>query len=783
MSALLGVVLALTHETRSLGPAITGSHYRLYETSNAVSPGTPLAATSTTAQLATQGQSFRLRTGLTTRAHSIEATTIQAGYVASCVAVSGLPYCSGRNTNGELGNNTRTSTIDFTPVDTSTGLAGKAITMFSVGGLNNNYVSVCALADGLLYCWGNNQYGTLGINQTVAQVPDTLVPMQAVVDGSLAGITITKIDGGSGHTCGMSSSGKGFCWGTGGNGRIGDGSTTQRYKPTELNMAGVLSGKTITDIAAGSGHSCAIASGAAYCWGSNSVGALGNNSTTDSSSAVAVSTAGVMAGKTMTKIAIALNTSCALDSSGAAYCWGQNNATLGNNVGSGDSLIPVAVDMTLVPSGGFSAITGKEGNVCGIAAANSLPYCWGTNTLGSTGRGLTSSATARPTAATATGFLSGKTVTQFSTGRNTSCGITNLAEAFCWGYNGLGNLGVNTTTSPYSVATAVSTANFTPAQGVTVSANTLDSRLEYAAKTAGSCSAQTGFAAVTTSTPIAWSVNGSVSSGTAISATGNDPVSGSTTTLETYVSDSGTFNNPNAIIAGNTGLWDFSLKDNSSIFNQTYCLRLAQSNGTAYTAYTSYPEVTTAQGVLSVSIVDASDNVVGSPSASLANVAISTACQSASSILGTPTQQVRVNNDTTNPSWSLNIAATGGATATWQHTTLAESYDFNDNSGSPAGCTSGLDGDGKAGQLTINPSAGGSAVTAKSGCSTTGITKGTSQGFIQGTTNSITLLNASVSASSYCYWTMTGIGLSQTIPAAQPGGTYTLDMTLTVLAQ
>ena len=783
MLASVGVIAIFNHVTQSLGPAISGSQYRLYETSNSINPGTPLAATSTAAQLSTQGQSFRLRTGLATRDNSIEATTIQAGYTTSCAVVSGIPYCSGRNINGEIGNNTRTSTTDFTPVDTSTGLAGKTISMFSVGALANNYVSVCAVADGLLYCWGNNQYGTLGVGQTVAQLADTTVPLQAIMDGSLTGQTITKIDGGSGHTCGMTAAGKGFCWGTGGNGRLGDGTGGSRTKPTEINMTGVLATKTITDIAAGSGHSCAIASAAVYCWGSGAVGALGNNSTADSSSAVAVSTAGVLVDKTMSKVALALNTSCALDTAGLAYCWGQNNATLGNNSGSGDSLIPVAVDMTLVPSGGFSSLSGRENNFCGIAAANGLPYCWGINSAGNTGRGVTNGSTTRPTPATSTGFLSGKTLTYISSGRGTTCGITNLAEAFCWGYNGLGNLGMNSATNPFTVATAVSTANFTPAQGTTIAANTLNSRLEFAAKTAGSCSAQTGFAPVTSTSAIAWSVNGSVSSGTAISATGNDPVSGSATILETYVSDSASFNNPQAITPGKTGLWDFSLRDNSGLFNQPYCLRLAQSNGTGYTAYTAYPQVTTAQGVLSVSIVDGSDAIVGAPSASFANVAIATTCQSASSTLGTSTQRIKVNNDTTNPSWSLNLAATGGATATWQHSTLAESYDYNDGSGSPAGCTSGLDGDGKAGQLTINPSSGSSTVTAKSGCSTTGVTKGTSQSFVQGSANAITLLNASVAASNYCYWTMTGIDMSQTVPAAQPGGTYTLDMTLTVLAQ
>lgn len=774
----------LYNTATALAPPLQGSAYRLFDSSNSTTPGTPLAATNAGAQLTAQGQSFRMRTGITARPNAIEPTFTQAGYRTSCIVVSSLLYCAGRATNGELGNGSRTSTNTYTPVDTTTGLAGKTITDIAIGPLTNNYVTVCAVASGDLYCWGSNQYSTLGIDKTVAQTVDTAVPMQAVMSGTLAGQSVQSIDAGDGHSCGVTTSGKGFCWGTNGAGRLGDGTATGRNKPTEIYMSGVLAGKTITHITAGSGHGCALAGGAVYCWGTGTAGQLGDGLATNSNFPVAVSTSGVLAGKTIVDLASALNSTCVLDSAGKSYCWGANTSAVFGDGTANVSNIPVATDMSLVVGGGLSSISAKSDHVCGIGISDQQLYCWGGNSSGGTGRGVTGGVTTRATPVTTTGMLSGKFIASVSTGTSTTCGVTTTSEAFCFGYNTDGNFGVGTTTASYSTAIQVPTTSFTPAQGVTVNANTIDTRLEFAAKTAGTCATQTtGFTAVTTTSAIAWSTNGSVASGAGISATAADPISGGTTTLQSYVSAAANMTNPATIPAGNTGLWDFSLKDNSGLFNQSYCLRLAQSNGTAYGVYAAYPEIKTAQGVLSVSIVDAASQPVVTPSVGFPNTATATSCQSVGATLGTSTQKIRINNDTTNASWSLNMAATNGSSSQWQHTTDPYSYDFNDSSGSPAGCNSGLDGDGKAGQLMVNPSAAGSTVSPKSGCQTTGITKGGQQGFIENSVNAITLLSASSSTSNYCYWDFTGVGLSQTIPASQQRGTYTIDMTLTVVAQ
>ena len=108
----------------------------------------------------------------------------------------------------------------------------------------------------------------------------------------------------------------------------------------------MLGGKTLVRIAAGGLNTCALDSdGKAYCWGFTY---LGNGSEAGSAVPVAVSTSGVLAGKSLTTITVSAgfgeNTTCALDSTGKAYCWGHGLlGQLGNNAWL-HSTVPVAVD-------------------------------------------------------------------------------------------------------------------------------------------------------------------------------------------------------------------------------------------------------------------------------------------------------------------------------------------------------------------------------------------------------------------------------------------------------
>lgn len=170
-------------------------------------------------------------------------------------------------------------------------------------------------------------------------------------------------------------------------------------------------------------------------------------------------------------------------------------------------------------------------------------------------------------------------------------------------------------------------------------------------------------------------------------------------------------------------------------------------------------------GSLSVDIVDGSNVTVGSPSVTFGAVTFNfDSAQNATGSLGTASQKIRVANGRASPAvaWTLTMAATSGNTTLWSGG--AGTLDFNSS--------------GAAGQLTVDPSGG--TITPTNAYTSTGLTKGSSTAFVQGTTDSVTLLSASTSASQPGRWDFTGVSLSQSIPALTQAATYTIGMTLTV---
>ncbi|MGH7196878.1 MAG: hypothetical protein ACREGJ_03905 [Candidatus Saccharimonadales bacterium] len=187
-------------------------------------------------------------------------------------------------------------------------------------------------------------------------------------------------------------------------------------------------------------------------------------------------------------------------------------------------------------------------------------------------------------------------------------------------------------------------------------------------------------------------------------------------------------------------------------------------------------------GTLATDIQDASHNSVASPSVTMSAKTFSFDCLSGGSAstgsFGTSGERIYVTNpDAADSGWTLALAATSGATATWSAGT--PTMDFNDAGGS--GCTDGADTDTKGGQLTVDPSVGTLTADCAS-CTTANVTKGSSTAYVEGTTNSVTLLNAAALSDDVWRGYLTGVSLSQTIPAEQATGTYTLNMTLTVTA-
>jgi alpha-tubulin suppressor-like RCC1 family protein len=275
---------------------------------------------------------------------------------------------------------------------------------------------------GEAYCWGSNSVGQLG-NGSQYTTSSTPVLVTGPHD-------FTAISSGYGHTCGITTSGAAYCWGDNALGQLGNATTTLSAVPVA-----VWGSQSFKAISAGDGHTCAITiSGSAYCWGGNQNGQLGVGSTSNYFQPTAVSTilqfTFITAGEVHT---------CALDASGAAYCWGNNAlGALGSGSSASMSTTPVAVSG---PSA-FASISAGYYYTCGVDEAGAA-YCWGRNLEGQLGNGSTADSSGTP-ALVAGGHIFGTV----AAGRFVhTCGVTAEGVAYCWGDNFAGELGNGSTTN------------------------------------------------------------------------------------------------------------------------------------------------------------------------------------------------------------------------------------------------------------------------------------------------------------------------------------------------
>jgi alpha-tubulin suppressor-like RCC1 family protein len=193
---------------------------------------------------------------------------------------------------------------------------------------------------------------------------------------ALAVEMFAAMSGGHWHTCGVTSSGSAYCWGHNLFGQLGDGTTTDRTTPVAVS-----GGLTFEAVSADNSHTCGVtSSGSAYCWGLNSAGKLGDGTTTRRyTTPVAVS-----GGLTFEAVSAGRYHTCGLTTGGSAYCWGDNGyGQLGDGTTT-DRTTPVAVSGGLT----FEAVSAGGGHTCGVTSSGSA-YCWGSNFYGGLGDGTT----------------------------------------------------------------------------------------------------------------------------------------------------------------------------------------------------------------------------------------------------------------------------------------------------------------------------------------------------------------------------------------------------------
>lgn len=399
-------------------------------------------------------------------------TSIGAGANHSCAVAKGAAFCWGHNNRGQLGDGTTTSSK--VPVAVK-GLAS-GVAQIAVG----HHHSCAILTDGSARCWGLNTRSQLGDNND----DNATTPVQPVgLDGTA--VKVVELSLGYDHSCARLSTGGLRCWGANTQGQLGVGGTGKKKVPTDV--VGLASGVKQVSVEGqqwGGGATCALTTaGALRCWGTNTSGQLGDDSTISRTSPVGVF--GLNAG--VVDIARTIFTSCAVLSGGGVTCWGTNQfGGLGNNklplrfnhpvllqgLGAGSTTRAVAGgNMLLVQrvSGAVQAAglntwgqlgvgdrnhrlaltqvtgltTGVKDLVAGTehacARVGSGLRCWGSTREHAVGAG---SSPAQTSPIDVLGLTTG--VAHIAAGDFHSCAAPASGGVVCWGWNYLGGVGNGT---------------------------------------------------------------------------------------------------------------------------------------------------------------------------------------------------------------------------------------------------------------------------------------------------------------------------------------------------
>ena len=184
------------------------------------------------------------------------------------------------------------------------------------------------------------------------------------------------------HSCALLDDGSVVCWGEGGNGKLGNGGTQTKLSPTPVTGFGPST--PVKQISSGLEHTCALlVNGSVSCWGNNAYGALGRGGTSGINTQPALVVG--LENKNIVFIDAGYHSTCAVEDTGNAYCWGWNN-----HGQLGDGTFTSRTQPVEVLSLGFNRKATKVStnfrHTCFLLDDASV-NCWGDNWLGALGDG------------------------------------------------------------------------------------------------------------------------------------------------------------------------------------------------------------------------------------------------------------------------------------------------------------------------------------------------------------------------------------------------------------
>jgi len=297
--------------------------------------------------------------------------------------------------------------------------------------LSSGFKYTCGISKaGPAYCWGFGANGNLG-NDTLSY-DGVGHPLPLLVSGTASFATISI---GNRTSCALTKDGAAWCWGGNYEGEVGDGTTSDRTVPTP-----VAGGATYRSVSTGSEHACAVRQDATVvCWGAGYFGQLGAATPSICPGAGAevpcsTSPIAVQGGLHFSSVSAGTGHTCGIADTGEAYCWGANDASqLG--AASADTCVilggesrPCSIAPVLVSGATrFARIRAGSRHTCALTSAGQA-YCWGANDLGQLGNPGEDSVTSSPLP-----VAGGLTFTEIASGDDATCGLTAAGDVYCWG--------------------------------------------------------------------------------------------------------------------------------------------------------------------------------------------------------------------------------------------------------------------------------------------------------------------------------------------------------------
>jgi len=295
--------------------------------------------------------------------------------------------------------------------------------IFSEGEITSTSEPCVILVNYSMYCEGQNNYGQLGIGSTSGTSGYASFNHEPIV-----------IESSSHHSCAILIDASLWCWGRNNHGQVGDGSTTNQVSPIQIDLG---TGVDAVAVSAGNEHTCAITgAGDVMCWGYNIRGALGDGTTSDSTSPV-------LANHSTGERAVALiapsRSTCVIFENGSVGCWG-NKYTVFTDRGTVTANVHIVDLGTSVTA---TMIDGVGQHTCAVTDDGSM-QCWGVNTHGQLGDGTCSSTINQncsgdnrfPGEGDSTTDVSlsvGLSVIAATTGTDSTCAILSDHSIHCWG--------------------------------------------------------------------------------------------------------------------------------------------------------------------------------------------------------------------------------------------------------------------------------------------------------------------------------------------------------------